>query len=362
MLDSRAMRIAIVVLTLALASLGCTKKDAAAPTEPETPAKATSAEPTSEEAAEGDPSSLTKDVGNITLDELPDVLKGDTPAIGGAPTVEVIEPGSEPRTALRFSVAPGYKQDTAIELGYAVEAVVVVLAVRNPYYSVLFDLSMRTTKARAEGAIGVVFEVQGAELDLTGQSDKRARRLEQALKGARKVSGGYTLSARGEIQDLTVQVPKGAIQESHDMADILRVALHQVTPVLPKEPVGAGATWTVHEGILQGGVKVNQLRTFELVSLNDGIAELKVAFEQSAARQSYTNPGKPMPLDLRTLNGDGEGSLAWDFAKLTPVGADLKSTDLRGIRQMVQRDGRPEAADVAAQAKRTVRIGAKRDQ
>lgn len=351
MLDSGAMRIAIIAV-LTFVSVACSKKEPAAPSEPASAAEAPS--------TEGVPPSLAKDVENIQLEELPEELKGETPAIGATPSIKVIEPGAEPRTALRFQVPPGFSQKATIDVGYALEAVVIVLAISNPEYVVSFDLAMRAKKAKAKGAVRVSFEAEGTRLDVTKQtSTKRVEAIKKAHEGAKKLTGSYTLSPRGQITDVTVKIPDGSPQESHDIADNLRVALLQMTPALPEEPVGKGATWTAHEGISQGGVHVNQLRSFELANLENGIATLEVEVEQSAAPQPYSNPGKPMPLELQVLSGEGEAALTWDFTKLTPTRADIESNDLRGIRQQIMKDGQPQAADAVARSTRTVDIGPK---
>ena len=127
--------------------------------------------------------------------------------------------------------------------------------------------------------------------------------------------------------------------------------------MLPEAPIGAGAKWTVHEGIMQGGVHVNQLRTFELVSAKDGSAEIKVDIRQRAAAQPFENPGKPMPLQLEVLDGTGAGTLTWDLTKLTPRTAELQSQTLKGVTQEITSGGAKRKADSAVQSKRRVMIG-----
>lgn len=357
MLDSRAMRIAFIII-VAFASLACSKKQPAAPPELESATEAPETEGSAAENAEDVPSALAKELDNIEVVALPEELKGETPALDAAPTIKVIEPGAEPRAALRFNVAPGFEQKAAIDVGFGLEASVIMLTIRNPQYTVSFDLSMRAKKAKADGSVLVSYEVEGAKLDSSKQTKaKRIEALERAAKGAETLSGSYTLTSRGRVTHSTVKVSEGAPPESHDIADNLRVALLQIVPALPKEPVGMGATWTAHESIMQGGVHVNQFRSFELVSLQNGIAELKVDLEQSAAPQPYENPGKPIPLELLVLSGHGETQVAWDFSKLAPTRTDIDLTVLRGIRQVFEKDGRPQAADTVTQSTRTVDIG-----
>ena len=117
------------------------------------------------------------------------------------------------------------------------------------------------------------------------------------------------------------------------MADSVRWALFQMTPTFPELPLGQGATWTVQQGILQGGIRVNQLTTFKIAKLEDERIELAVDQLQSAAKQVFQDPGLPMNKQLTLMSGTANGPLTWNLSELGPRAADLGSGVLKAAEQ-----------------------------
>ena len=323
------------ILLLMTLSLACSKKEQAAPTEPEQAAGT---------EAPADSEALSPELGAPTepgtevprpkgAEELPEPLRTPAPPLSDPPIIEVLDQGSEPRRTLQWDIASGFEQKLSADVGFSIDAVVVVMRVAEPPYVVSYDLTLRAQEVEGDGKVSVAYEVSGAEIDAKTLGDKRRDRIMTALATAKKLSGSYTLGPRGRITDFKMKIPDGATRTGHDMADSLRWALFQMTPTFPEQPIGQGATWTVQQGILQGGIRVNQLTTFKIAKLEDERIELAVDQLQSAAKQVFQDPGLPMNKQLTLMSGTADGPLTWKLSELAPRAADLGSGVLKAAEQ-----------------------------
>ena len=345
------------ILLLLSLSLACTKKEAAAPVEPE-PAAETETAPSSEgpEPLVGVPEDPTAEVPRPKgAPELPEPLRTAAPPLNAASTLELLEQGKEPRQALRWTLKPGFEQKVSLDVGFSLDALVVVLRVGEPIYVVSFDLTLRAGKANKDGSVPVSFKVDKAVMGMKYLAADRTERMETALAAARKITGSYTLGPRGRVSNLEVKLPADATRTGHDMADNLRWALIQMTPELPEEPLGQGAKWTVHKGITQRGIHVNQLSTMELVKVDGNRVELALKQQQSAAKQPFQDPGFPMTHKLTLLSGTADGPLDWDLTELAPRAADLSASVLKALEQGTNTaDG--QTLEVIVQASRALKV------
>lgn len=351
------MRI-FVVIAICL-GLACTKKEAEAPADPAAEANAG----TSEGAAEGTPTVESEEP--ATPAELPDELKGDTPDLNAAPTVTVTKAGDEPRTALRWTIEPGTTQTAVLNVDFSIEAVVMLLAVKAAPYTVSYDLGMSIGKPASNGATPIALTVNDAKFDETAVTGKQKDQIKAAAAAVRKATGSYEIDARGRITNLSLDMKPGSAKRlrdvpgstriAKDLLDNLRWALGQLTPVLPEEPVGAGAEWKVHQAVSQGDLIVNQLSQYRIDEADDGKLEFAVGVDQSAEPQELNRLSAGTSLKLVSFMGEGGGTLAWEPSRLLPRVAEV---DLAVIKGVVQSHPEKGSADVAAKSMRAVKIEA----
>lgn len=340
------MRWLIVILVSFL--LACTKKEAA----PEPPAAAEGAQ--AESTADAPPE-VPRPKG---AEELPAPLRTAAPPVDAPAVIEVLDPGAEPRTALGWALKATTPQKVRLSVGFAIDALVVVLRVGEPTYIVNFDLTMTPGKARADGTLPVSFTVDTAKKNVEVIAESRKVRLESALETANQLEGSYLLGPRGRITSLKLDVPDGANRTANDIADNLRWAIQHMTPELPEQPLGKGAKWTIHHGIRQGGIHTNELITWELVEVEGSTAQLSMTAQQSGAIQTFQTPGLPVDQELKLLSADANGTLTWDATKLAPSKADLTSTVLKAIDQTVDDpDEGSKTVEVLVQTNRALTIG-----
>jgi hypothetical protein len=309
------MRWSIIIL-MSL-SLACSKKEAPAPAEPEQAAE-----------TETPPSAEDSEQAADAADELPEELKAETPAVGAPPVVKVLELGKEPRQPLRWNIKPGFEQRLSVDVGHAVDTVIAVMRFPRPKQVVSYDLTMRATKVEDDGTVRVAFTIDDATMNTIG-TPEQVEQLKTALSPMRKVTGSYVLGARGHVTAIEMKAP-GVI--SPGLIDNLRWTLVQMIPAFPTQPVGQGAKWTVHAGIEQGGVQVNQLTTTEIVKLDHSGVELALAVQQTATPQPFLYPPTQRMLKLTSWNGSATGSLRWNLNELSPRAANLDAGAIKAAQ------------------------------
>jgi hypothetical protein len=348
------------ILFLISLSLACTKKEPAAPAEPEQAAEAASPEGSEALSPElGAPTEPSAEVPRPKgADELPPPLRVPAPPLSDPPIIEVLDQGQAPRRALQWKVESGFAQKLSADVGFTIDAVVVVMRVGEAVYVVSYDLTLRAAKVASDGSVRVAYEVEDAEVDLELVGEKRVERIKRALSSARELSGSYTLGPRGRITDFEMSIPEGTKRTGHDMADNLRWAITQMTPVFPEQPLGQGAKWTVQQGVLQGGIHVNQLTTFTIKKLEGERVELAMDQLQSAAKQTFQDPGLPINKQLNLLSGMANGPLTWKLSELAPGAADLGSGVLKAAEQP-STDPTKRPVEALIQTNRALQIGVK---
>ncbi|MFZ1864958.1 MAG: hypothetical protein WAU39_12095 [Polyangiales bacterium] len=310
-----------IAISLLLA-LACSKKEAPPPAESEQATETEAETLPSAEGAGGTPaagSERAEPAQEGTL-PLPEELQGETPALGAAPVLKVLEQGSEPRQALRWKVGSGFTQKLSADVDSTADALVSIVVARSPQYTVSYDLALHAKKVEKDGTVHVAFSVDEAtpSAPTMDSNPKLAKRLKEALPAVRRVTGTYRMSPRGRVTDLQVKVPPNATPTCEEMIDSLRWALTHWVPLFPEVPIGKDAEWTIHQAVEQNGVRVNQLRGYRVVKIDGNRVELGMSTRQSATAQRFTSPGTAGPLDLAKLEGQATGSMTWNLTELGP--------------------------------------------
>jgi hypothetical protein len=108
--------------------------------------------------------------------------------------------------------------------------------------------------------------------------------------------------------------PNEILRLHEDLLDVL-------VPVLPEEPVGAGARWELRDQLVRGGVAVSRTSRFELV----GPARLRVHVELQGGPQRavYIDRNSLVRYDLASWKVEVRGEYAWDGKGLLPDAARL---------------------------------------
>lgn len=100
-----------------------------------------------------------------------------------------------------------------------------------------------------------------------------------------------------------------------------QISQEQLSVPLPAEAVGKGAKWRVFSASNFNGINVNNIVTYELTGLQDGVVTLNSSIEQQASPQKLTWPQLPAgaTLTLKSFVGQGGGELIIRLDKIQPV-------------------------------------------
>ena len=100
-------------------------------------------------------------------------------------------------------------------------------------------------------------------------------------------------------------------------------AMQQIGAPLPIEEVGQGARWTYTTKLNQGGVRLKQVASYKLISLEGNKLVLKAKVKQRAPKQKLAAPGG-VKVELLKLKSDGAGNTTMTLDQLAPSASKMK--------------------------------------
>lgn len=246
--------------------------------------------------------------------------------------IKLLNQGSEPRRALRWSRGPGRNEHLKIRVDTELDMRVAMLNAKQAPRSVTFELSVRTNGAVREGTVVFYFIVDEAIVHHAASVPAKTRNdREEAMVAIRGLQGSYRVDTLGAVQEVLMNLPADASQELWNLATDLKWALRQLAVPFPVEPIGAGATWTVGLSVEQDGVEANEVSTLVLTELQPQLVTIKWDVQQSGAPQKFRNPGSPTEVELTELVGEGAGVIKWNPTQLLPHSATMTSNVTKHI-------------------------------
>jgi hypothetical protein len=259
--------------------------------------------------------------------EEPTATPENAPAI-----IKVLERGSEPRRALRWSPGHGRNEHLKIRIDAELDMRVAMLDAKQAPRSVTFGLTLRTNEAVGEGTVVFSFIIDEASAHHAASVPPSIRKdREDAMVIMRGLRGSYRVDSLGTVQNVVMNLPADASRELWNLAADLKWALRQLAAPFPAEPIGAGATWTVGLNVDQDGVKANKVSTLEVTELQRQLVTIKSEVEQSAAPQTFRNPGSPTEIELTELTGEGAGVITWNPTQPLPHSGTMTSNVTKRI-------------------------------
>jgi hypothetical protein len=237
---------------------------------------------------------------------------------------KLIEPGSEPRQALRFQPKPGDTQ--AMTMTIRMSLGIKMGGNSMPETKVpQMKMTLNTTVKDVSDSGDITFEVVLADTEIAG-GDDTATAMSQALEGIKGLSTTSTMTSRGVVKTMETKGQGATSSTPGQGMDQFNEMLMQMVAQLPEEPVGAGARWQVIAKTKSQGMALDQTATFELVALDGNKAKIKSTLSQSAPKQKVENPMMPgMKVDLTKFTGKGTGEMTLDFTRMLPVSGTAKA-------------------------------------
>ncbi|WP_084524218.1 hypothetical protein [Nocardia inohanensis] len=220
-------------------------------------------------------------------------------------TTTVIEPGAEPRAALRPAVAAGTTQQVTLSTDHHIEQQINTQAVRD------FSPPAVTIPLTAQAGN------DGVELTL-GSVTSPDPAMAKALLPADGSRAGFDISDLGAITALRLS-PKPAT------TDVARAALEQAfyqavyqSIAFPDEPVGEGAVWTVRQQI-SGSVPLEQVTTATLTHREGNLLSIALNVVQTPKSTVWHLPNEAGQLEIVDYLMYGTGDVTVDLGLPLPV-------------------------------------------
>ena len=253
--------------------------------------------------------------------------------------LELLDAGREPRTALRYRFKPGTTERVKLVTGTTLALDVSGQKVpSSPMPDVELVAALKVLSVSPEGRARRELSVQRVGLAEGGTLDPALRdQLTSTLELIKGLKGKDEIDARGRPEGLKLTAGKTSSAMITQLRDQMQQSFAQMGAPFPEQPIGVGARWSISKLIVQQGIRVNQVATYELTELADGKGRTHVRLTQLAPRGPVRPPGMPMDVqaELLGMSAKGEGNMNFDLTRSVPEG-ELKTHARLEIRTIVE--------------------------
>ena len=228
--------------------------------------------------------------------------------------LEVLTTGTEPRQELRLKPQANTKQLMTITTNMDIANTLAGQAapkIKTP--ATVMKMEALVTQVDGNGDIHSKFTY--TEADVVADAAVAPEILEavrSALKKMVGLTGNLITDNRGQVKASNITLPEDIDPLTKTLLSQISTSLEQMSSPIPQEAVGIGAKWRVSSQLKISSINMNQSTIYELVSLKDNVATLKVAVEQQANAQEITLLGIPTGganVSLKSLSSQGQGQI-----------------------------------------------------
>jgi Family of unknown function (DUF6263) len=241
-----------------------------------------------------------------------------------SPQVQLLNLGTEPRQQLRLKPILDISKTTTmiVKMEMGVSTADKSFNV-NKVPTMILTIDTKATKIDKNGDIHYDFSYTNADIvsDTPNLSTAVLDAMRSAVKKMVGLKGSFIMDSRGAHKGGDFILPQGADDNLKQIVQNMSKSLQQLASPLPAEAVGKGAKWRISFPSNASGMNVNQMATYELISLQDGVATLKTTVEQQANPQNLTSPQIPAgsTVSLKSFASQGQGEVIMRLDQLMPV-------------------------------------------
>ncbi len=237
--------------------------------------------------------------------------------------VELLDPGAEPRSALRYKFRAGRSETmvTVTEMSMTME-MTGQKAPESKMPPSQMTMTIDSKEVSPKGDLRYEFKLEKAEvLTDPNANPMMVAGMKQSLSNMVGMNGWATVTPRGFTTDAEIRMPPGADPMSERAMGNMRQSMKQMSAPLPDEPVGRGARWRVTMPLETNGMKITQTATYELLEIQGDVAKLNVAIEQFAEQEQINAPGAQSgtKTSLESLTSSGEGTVKLRTTDMVPT-------------------------------------------
>jgi hypothetical protein len=250
-------------------------------------------------------------------------LVGVRSATADEPTVTLLDAGKGPQKQLRFTARKGLKKTCVIRLTMGMSMDLgngSPIAQGLPTMEMTFDVKVTDITADGDIAYDLVFK-RSRTIATPGVSKAVVSAINDAMKSMEGIAGHSTMSNRGFVKDLTLEIPDAVPPQVRQMMDSMKQSFAQLSAPVPEEAVGVGAKWETKTRLAVNGPVIDQTATMTVVALAGNKATLDIKLVQTAKPQKFTANG--IAADLVSYAATGSGRSVFDFVGLMPTKAEM---------------------------------------
>lgn len=251
---------------------------------------------------------------------------------------ELLDPGAEPRQALRVAYTEGETAQITFTSDLEVTQESEGRTQRLDSPPIAQVLSYEVGAVTADGAeLTVRIEAVAVKGKGTGLSDEEIASLDADLAPLVGLEATATATPLGELVGLAFEPPADLPEELATQLATLEDQLTALGPALPAEEVGVGASWRTTSTAATGGAEVETVTTYTATAIADGQLQYRAEIRSSADAQPIDLAGLPegttAELTGSELTGRSTGTLGLDRLLI------VLRTDLAGTQDIVLDDG-----------------------
>jgi hypothetical protein len=242
---------------------------------------------------------------------------------GAKTTVKLLDPGAEPRTALRYKFQANRTEKLVMETSMAMA--MEIGDQKQPETQVpitQMTMTIDSKEVSPEGNLHYEFELEQVEvLPKPGANPAMINAMKQKTSSMQGMSGSATVTSRGFTKDTEIKLPPGIDPQMKQSIDNMKQSMNQMSAPLPEEPVGRGARWQVTMPVETPAVKLTQVATYTLLEIQGDRVKFDFTIKQSALPQEIHTPGAApgVKVLLESLKSSGKGTVELQMTNLVPT-------------------------------------------
>ncbi|MHC4631269.1 MAG: DUF6263 family protein [Planctomycetota bacterium] len=245
---------------------------------------------------------------------------------GTKTTVKLLDPGAQPRTALRYKFQANRTEKMVMEMSMAMAMEIGDQKLPETQIpTTRMTMTIDSKEVSPEGDLHYEFELEQVEvLPKPGANpvmDNDLKDFKKEMSSIQGVSGSATVTSRGFTKDVEIKPHPGIDPQTRQSIDEMKQSMNQMSAPLPEEPVGRGAHWQVTMPVETPTMTLTQIATYTLSEIQGDKVKLDITIKQSAPPQEIDTPGAApgVKVSLESFNSSGTGTVELQMTNLVPT-------------------------------------------
>ncbi|NEQ71430.1 MAG: hypothetical protein F6K21_39315 [Symploca sp. SIO2D2] len=238
-------------------------------------------------------------------------------------SLELLDPGIEPRQEMRFTPAVNSQQTLTMTMDVDVS---MSIGGQSPptVDTPAIEMKMETQVTQVDANGDIYADFSYSEVDVIADSKtppELVNAMQSKLQSLVGLEGSLVMDAQGNTKDVNFDLPEGLDPNTKQMFQQISGSLKQLSSPFPSAAIGIGAQWQVAHSLNLNGMTINQTAIYELVGLQDDVATLAVNIKQDAPSQTINQPGMPpgASVKLESLDSEGQANIEIELDQIMPI-------------------------------------------